>query len=154
MTAVEAGPGALANAVRTGELDLVVVYDYPMIGITLDDGLDAHPLLDDPADLLVSDQHALAKRKSATFADLRDERWLFPILGPEVPTQKLLTANCAAAGFEPNVVFQINVCEMTQALVAAGMGIALLPRLAVHPIHPGVRVVSLKGTHDESSPFV
>jgi DNA-binding transcriptional LysR family regulator len=147
VTIVEASPEPLAQAVRAGELDLVVVYDYPMIGQTLDDGLNAHHLLDDPADLLVHDGHRLANRKTATFADLRDERWLFPILGPDVPPQKLLTANCAAAGYEPNIAFQINDCEMTQALVAAGMGISLLPRLAIHPIHPGVRVIPLKGTH-------
>jgi DNA-binding transcriptional LysR family regulator len=147
VTIVEAGPEPLAQAVRAGELDIVVAYDYPMIGLTLDDGLDAHHLLDDPADLLVHHTHRLADRKTATFADLRDERWLFPILGPDVPTQKLLTANCVATGYEPNIVFQINDCEMTQALVAAGMGISLLPRLAIHPIHPGVRVITLKGTH-------
>jgi DNA-binding transcriptional LysR family regulator len=147
VTIVEAGPEPAAQAVRSGELDLAVVYDYPMIGVTLDDGLNAHHLLDDAADLLVHDKHRLANRKSVTFAELRDERWLFPILRPEVPTQKLLTANCAAAGYEPNIVFRINDCEMTQALVAAGMGISLLPRLAIHPIHPGVRVVPLKDTH-------
>lgn len=147
VTVLEAGPDPLTRAVRAGEIDLAVVYDYPMIGLTLDDGLDAQHLLDDPADLLVHHTHRLANRKRATFADLRHERWLFPILGAEVPTQKLLTANCAAAGFEPNIVFQINDCEMTQALVAAGMGISLLPRLAVHPIHPGVKVIPLKGTH-------
>ena len=147
VTIVEAGGEALARAVRGGELDLVVVYDYPAIGLTLDDGLDCHHLLDDPADLLVHDKHRLANRKAVTFADLRDERWLFPILGPEVPTMKLLTANCAAAGFEPNIIFRINDCEMTQALVAAGMGISLLPRLAIHPKHPGVKVLPLKGTH-------
>ena len=147
VTVLEAGPDGLTHAVRAGELDLAVVYDYPMIGLTLDDGLDAHHLLDDPADLLVHDQHRLAGRRRATFADLRNERWLFPILGPDVPPQKLLTANCAAAGFEPNIVFQINDCEMTQALVAAGMGISLLPRLALHPIHPGVTVLPLKNTH-------
>lgn len=147
VTIVEAGPDPLAQAIRTADLDLAVVYDYPMIGLTLDDGLDAHHLLNDPADLLVQDRHRLANRTTAKFADLRDERWLFPILGPEVPPQKLLTANCAAAGFEPKIAFQINDCEMTQALVAAGMGISLLPRLAIHPLHPGVKVVSLEGTH-------
>jgi DNA-binding transcriptional LysR family regulator len=147
VTLLEGGPESLVNAVRAGDLDLAVVYDYPMIGLALDEGLEGHQLLDDPADLLVDDNHRLAKRKRVRFSDLRDERWLFPILGPEVPTMKLLTANCAAAGFEPNIVFRVDDCEMTQALVAAGMGVSLLPRLAIHPVHPGVTVLPLEGAH-------
>ena len=71
-------------------------------------------------------------------ADLRDEDWLFPTLGPDSPTQKLFTAACAAAGYEPRIVFRVNDCEMFQALVAAGVGVGFLPRLALHPVHPGV----------------
>jgi DNA-binding transcriptional LysR family regulator len=59
---------------------------------------------------------------------------------PDSPTQKLFTAACAAAGYEPRIVFRVNDCEMYQALVAAGVGVSFLPRLALHPIHPGVIV--------------
>jgi DNA-binding transcriptional LysR family regulator len=37
-------------------------------------------------------------------------------------------------------VFRVNDCGMHQALVAAGVGIGFLPRLALHPVHPGVVV--------------
>jgi DNA-binding transcriptional LysR family regulator len=140
LTMLEAGPESLARAVREGELDLVVVYDYPTIDYTLDDELDGHHLLDDPSDLLVNREHPLARRKRVAFADLRDEPWLLPSFGPEVPAQKLITAACANAGFEPNVIFQINDCEMTKALVGADVGVALLPRLATHPGHPKVAI--------------
>jgi DNA-binding transcriptional LysR family regulator len=63
---------------------------------------------------------------------------LLPTLGPDSPTQKLFTAACAAAGYEPTIVFRVNDCEMVQALVAAGVGLGFLPRLALHPLHPGV----------------
>jgi DNA-binding transcriptional LysR family regulator len=144
LTILEAGPESLGRAVREGELDLVVAYDYPSIGYTLDQGLDGHPLLDDPSDLLIHHKHPLANRKRITFADLRDEAWLLPTFGPEVPAQKLITAACANARFEPNVIFQINDCEMTKALVAANLGVSLLPRLATHPAHPKVAVRPLQ----------
>jgi DNA-binding transcriptional LysR family regulator len=48
-----------------------------------------------------------------------------------------------AAGFEPRIAFRINDCQMTQAMVAAGEGIALLPRLMLRPRHPGVSVKAL-----------
>jgi DNA-binding transcriptional LysR family regulator len=48
-----------------------------------------------------------------------------------------------AAGFEPHVAFRINDCQMTQAMVASGEGIALLPRLMLRPRHPGVSIKPL-----------
>lgn len=147
LTLLEAGPEPLAQGVKAGELDLVVVYDYPSIGYTLDEGLESQHLIDDPSDLLVHRAHPLARRRRVTFADLRDEPWLLPTFGPEVPAQKLITAACANAGFEPNVVFQVNDCEMTKALVAAGVGVALLPRLAIHPAHPKVAARPLEDAY-------
>lgn len=47
------------------------------------------------------------------------------------------------AGFAPRVAFRINDCQMTQAMVAAGEGIALLPRLMLRPVHAGVSVKPL-----------
>jgi DNA-binding transcriptional LysR family regulator len=146
VTVVEAGPDRLVEALRTGDLDLAVVFDHPATGVIRDDGLESHHLLDDPSDLFIHPDHRLARRKRVTFADLRDEDWLQPTFGPDSPTEKLLSAACSAAGYEAKVVFRVNDCEMTKALVAVGMGIALLPRIAVHPVHPGVVVKPVEGS--------
>jgi DNA-binding transcriptional LysR family regulator len=138
VTLLEAGRDKLVDGVRTGDLDLAVVFDFPVLGLTVDEGIEAHHLLDDPNDLLLHPEHRLARRKRVMFSDLRDEDWLFPTLGPESPTQKLFTAACSDAGYEPRIVFRVNDCEMFQALIAAGMGIGFLPRIALHPVHPGV----------------
>jgi DNA-binding transcriptional LysR family regulator len=55
----------------------------------------------------------------------------------------MIHRRCAAAGFEPRIVFRINDCQMTQAMVAAGFGIALLPRLMLRLPHPGVAIKPL-----------
>ena len=47
---------------------------------------------------------------------------------------------CRDAGFNPHVAYRINDCQMAQALVAAGEGIALLPRLMLRPAHQGVAI--------------
>jgi DNA-binding transcriptional LysR family regulator len=44
------------------------------------------------------------------------------------------------------VVFRVNDCEMFQALVAAGVGVGFLPRLALHPLHPGVVIKAVEGS--------
>src|ERR671922_826726 len=146
VTLLEAGRDRLVEGVRTGELDLAVVFDFPALALTVDEGIEGHHLLDDPNDLLIHPEHRLARRKRVTFADLRGEDWLQPTFGPDSPTEKLLSVACSASGYEPKVVFRVNDCEMTKALVAVGMGIALLPRIAVHPAHPGVVVKPLEGS--------
>jgi len=146
VTVMEAGPDRLVEAVRNGDLELAVVFDHPDIGVIRDEGLESDHLLEDPSDLFIHPEHRLAPRKRVTFADLRDEDWLQPTFGPDSPTEKLLSAACSAAGYEPRVIFRVNDCEMTKALVAVGMGIALLPRVAIHPIHSGVVVKSVEGS--------
>jgi DNA-binding transcriptional LysR family regulator len=87
--------------------------------------------------LLLPPGHLLASRRKVTIADLRGEDWVFSSPGPDSPTQKLSTAACAAAGYEPRIVFRVNDCDMHHGLVATGVGVGFLPRLALHPIHLG-----------------
>ena len=48
---------------------------------------------------------------------------------------------CRSAGFEPDVAFKSNDYNVMQSLVAAGMGVTLLPDLALGSLNPGVRVL-------------
>ena len=45
---------------------------------------------------------------------------------------------CRQAGFEPRVAFEADDTMAAQALVAAGVGVVLLPQLALTTLHPGV----------------
>jgi len=120
LSLLDAGRDELVQDVRTGELDVAAVFDFPALGLrVVDEGLESRPLLDEPHDLLLRPDHRLARKKNVTMADLRDEDWLFPALGPDSPTQRLF----AAAGYEPRVVFRVNDCEMLRALVATGVGV-------------------------------
>ena len=136
-------PSAAVQALRDCDFDLVVTFDYPGASEIAADGLEVHHLMDDPMDLVVPVEHRLADRARVGFPDLADEDWLLPDFGPESPSFRLIARGCAGAGFEPRVAFRINDCQMTQAMVAAGEGIALLPRLMLQPSHPGVRVKPL-----------
>jgi DNA-binding transcriptional LysR family regulator len=136
-------PSAALRALRECEYDMVVTFDYPGAGVEIGDGLEIHPLLDDRMDLVVPTTHRLADRKCVGFADLAEERWLLPDFGPDSPSFKLIDRGCRAAGFEPDVAFRINDCQMTQAMVAAGEGVAVLPRLMLRPSHPGVSIKPL-----------
>src|SRR5207247_10700631 len=56
------------------------------------------------------------------------------------PSLRMIDLRCRDAGFDPTVAYRINDCQMAQALVAAGEGIALLPRLMLRPLHRGVAI--------------
>jgi DNA-binding transcriptional LysR family regulator len=51
--------------------------------------------------------------------------------------------SCLAAGFEPKVTFESDDYETVQGLVAAGVGVALIPRLALSHVHTGIVVRAL-----------
>ncbi|HEV2711982.1 MAG TPA: LysR family transcriptional regulator [Gaiellaceae bacterium] len=131
-------PSALVRRVRAGDFDLAVVFDYPAAGEDIGAGLELHHLTDVPWDIVLHRSHRLTRRRRVRAADLADEEWLLPDFGPESPSLRLINRMCASAGFEPRVAFRVNDCHMNQALVAAGEGVTILPRLLLHPLHPGV----------------
>jgi DNA-binding transcriptional LysR family regulator len=135
----EGMPSALVEKLRDGDLDLATVFDFPQADEDRAAGLEAHHLLDDPFDVVVPADHGLARLKRIGYADLAGEDWILPDFGPGSPTMKVLRRGCAAAGFEPRIVFKVNDCDMTLAMVAAGEGISALPRLMLPRDHPGIR---------------
>jgi DNA-binding transcriptional LysR family regulator len=136
-------PSALVRGLRAGDHDLAVVFDYPQAGEDIGEGLEFHHLVDDPFELVMPTDHRLASAGGTSFADLATEDWILTAHSSDSPSQRLIGRACAAAGFEPRPVFTTNDCQLIQALVAAGEGIAVLPRLMLHPVRPDVEVKPL-----------
>jgi DNA-binding transcriptional LysR family regulator len=79
----------------------------------------------------------------ADLARLADQRW---IAGCDRCREHLLR-QCAAAGFTPRISFTTDDFVAAQALVTAGLGVTLLPALALRAArNPGIRVARLRGT--------
>jgi DNA-binding transcriptional LysR family regulator len=133
-------PSALARSLRRGDIDLGVSFDHPETGDVLGDDLALELLLDDPFDVVVPRGHRLERNRTIRFADLSGENWLLPDFGPDSPSFRMIDRRCRDAGFDPTVAYRVNDCQMTQALVAAEEGIALLPRLMLRAAHPGVAI--------------
>ena len=87
-----------------------------------------------------SADHALAKPAvpPPSLIDLADEDfvWVPEGASPEHP----FFAACVAVGFTPRIACVSGSATGMQSLVAAGLGIALLPRLAIHPLDGAVTV--------------
>ncbi|MFJ4717133.1 LysR family transcriptional regulator [Streptomyces sp. NPDC088785] len=85
------------------------------------------PLLADPLDVALPAGHPLAGRPGLRLADLAGEPWIF---GGSGPWSEITTAACEAAGFVPEQAHSAAGWTAILAMVEAGMGIALVPRMA------------------------
>ncbi|MFE6039223.1 LysR family transcriptional regulator [Streptomyces sp. NPDC056452] len=85
------------------------------------------PLLADPLDVALPAAHPLAGTPGLRLADLAAEPWIF---GGSGPWSQITTAACEAAGFVPEQAHSASGWTAILAMVEAGMGVALIPRMA------------------------
>ena len=129
------------EALKAGEIDLALVFDFEPIPAPPTGDLDLTHLIDDPYDAILPEGHPLAKKRSLSLAQLADEPWIASTSG--CGCRQITDRACEDAGFKPRVAFECDETLAAQALVAAGVGVTVLPRLALTTIHPGVVVRNL-----------
>ncbi len=129
---------AVAQAVMDGQADLGFL-QLPCPAADAG-GLRMRPLLTEPLLLVAPADHRLSHRAHVVLADARDEDWVW-VTEAQEPSHPLWAA-CLAAGFAPRVVCESGSVQGVLALVAAGLGVTLLPRLAVEE-RPGIRALTL-----------
>ena len=136
---IEADPEECFELLLADDADVAVVVATASLPPTTDPRFEQRYLLEDPLDLLVPESHRLAQEPSVRLGDLVSESWIMD--RPGRPYHQLLQTACAAAGFSPAVAHVATEWDTGAALVAAGLGIALIPRLAHLPAgYPIVRV--------------
>ncbi|MGP3973716.1 LysR family transcriptional regulator [Streptomyces sp. 8N114] len=142
----------------SGAADIAVVLPSPDSPSPDDRQFRQHPLLTEPQDLLVPDDHRFARHSpdardargaqgtaGVTLADAAEESWIRA--GDPNDQHQLLQAACAAAGFTPRVAQAAVDWTAVASLVAHGFGICLIPRLARVPAGLPVTRVPLSGVH-------
>jgi DNA-binding transcriptional LysR family regulator len=134
----QASPRESVERLRDGLLDLALTVD---LGPAPAEGVEVVHLFDDPVQLALHRDHPLAGKPDIRLADLRGETWI------DVPRRtsggKVLARACERAGFSPLVAFESDDYTAIQELVGAGVGVALLPELALCPPHDFVVLRSL-----------
>ena len=140
VTYVEAEPPEAVAAVRADRADLAITFSYPG---DRDDphrasarGLDVRSYGEEPMQLVLPAGHAAAASDVVDLAALRDASWIAGC--PRCRGHLLELAD--AAGFTPRIAFETDNFVAVEGMVAQGLGVALLPSLALDasPRHPGV----------------
>ena len=141
LSLAEGEPESIAPRLRAGEFDLGLLFGF----IGDEDrfaGLSATLLFNDPLYAAIPVDHMLARKHALTLNDLSREDWVQT--SAEGACGRYVVEQCLAAGFEPHVSFESDDYETVQGLVAAGVGVALIPRLALTRVHPGILVRALE----------
>ncbi|MFC8453999.1 LysR family transcriptional regulator [Kitasatospora sp. NPDC057223] len=133
---LESDPYLAAELVARGEVDLALVQDWPTVPLPVQEGLSRLDLGDDPVDLLLRVEHPLAALAVVPVARLCGQRWIS--VPPGNICHDWLVRTMREAGEEPDVVYQVGEFETQIALIAAGLGVGLVPRLGRGALPPGV----------------
>ena len=129
-------PPEALELLRIGMIDVAIIFRYDDTEPE-PDGVRLHHLLDDPL-------YLLSTQPGRTLATLRDATW---IAGCDRCRRHLLSM-CAEEGFEPRIGYTSDDMVVMQALVAAGLGVATSPGLALRA-HRAEDIVAseLPGSH-------
>jgi DNA-binding transcriptional LysR family regulator len=130
LTILEREPEDSLVLLREGRADLALAYHFdgpPPARPGDRSGLDWTPLCADPLQVVLPRTHPLADRRSLHLAELARERWVLGCL----KTGGLMRHYAALAGFELRISCSATDYLFAQSLVSAGVGVALIPQVAV-----------------------
>lgn len=97
-------------------------------------------IITEPFVLLVGKAHALAGQKAVSLRQLAAESFIFY----KGRARDTALESCRKAGFEPHIVCESGELGTVRALVASGLGLAVVPRLAADNLPNTIRTVSIR----------
>jgi DNA-binding transcriptional LysR family regulator len=128
-------------ALKRGEFDLAVLFDYPAFPLDFARDVEAQMIYEEPMRVALPPGHPLAGARSVRIEDLAAEDWLCGAMPSSCRFQVINL--CREAGFEPKITFQSEDYEVIKGFVAGGLGVSILPELAGG--HPGIELRPVRG---------
>jgi DNA-binding transcriptional LysR family regulator len=129
LTLAEGEPEEIGPRLLAGEFDIALLFEFEGTSEWLGPQLERVELFEDPMFLALPADHALAARPALRLEDLRAEAWIQT--SASSPCARHVVRSCHGAGFDPVVSFESDDYQTVQGLVAAGVGVALIPKLAL-----------------------
>jgi DNA-binding transcriptional LysR family regulator len=136
-----ADPDDALRLLRSGDADIAVTIE-PVFEQSGDETFERTKLLDDPMYVMLPREHPLADRSRLRLADLADESWMVGT-SANCPDASIFLRACQTAGFEPTIAFELDDYLAIQGFVAAGMGVSVIPDLALVALRDDIVVRSL-----------
>jgi molybdate transport repressor ModE-like protein len=131
-------PEDLESELAEGLIDVGLTWEYDFLSRPMG-ALYRQHLLNDPLCLLLPGGHMLADCPGPIrLADVSHEPWI--VRGHRPPYRDAFEVMCRIAGFEPDVAFRTEDYQSVQGLVAAGVGLAVVPRLSMTAQRPDIVV--------------
>ena len=138
---VDLEPEESIPALKNGDLDVVVAYEWGLLPRLTDAGIKREQLFTEPVYLALPKTHRLANSGSIKLADLRDEEW---IVGRDSTSMlDLVVAATKRHGYEPRTDFHSMDFQVILSAVGAGLGVALVPPLALFGSYPDVVIADI-----------
>lgn len=128
--------------VTRGDVDLMIVQDWFNAPLAVSDGLVKSALLDDGVDVALPARHALAGRIVIDLGDIAHEPWISWERRSICHDWLMLTLR--AHGVEPTIAHHVGEQQTQLALVAAGLGLCILPRMGRGELPDGVCVAQVR----------
>jgi DNA-binding transcriptional LysR family regulator len=142
LSLAEGEPEDIGPRLSAGEFDLALLYEFERPSEHLDASIERVELLEDPMYLALPRSHARAAVDPLRLEDLQSEAWVQT--SAESPCARHVVRLCHLAGFEPNVAFESDDYQTVQGLVAAGVGVALIPELALSGVREDIIIRALR----------
>ena len=130
----------LVERLGSGQVDLALAVQT---GVDLPPEVVTRTLFTEDLVLMVPAHHALTTRRQVRLAELEHEPFVFRKRGSV--NRKLVVRASAACGFSPRVAFETDEVSTAVALVAQGLGIAVVPRSIADDAGTSVVVLELAG---------
>ncbi|MFI9628084.1 LysR family transcriptional regulator [Streptomyces sp. NPDC052042] len=128
--------------VLRGDIDLAVALDWSNKRLPVPGGLTRVELLDDLPDIAMPAGHRLAGRAEVDLEEFADDAW---VSWPEGEfCHDWLVFTLRSKGFEPRIAHLVGEHHTQLALIAAGVGVCVAPRLGRGPVPDGVRLVPVR----------
>jgi DNA-binding transcriptional LysR family regulator len=142
---VEREPEEAVQMLRAAELEVALVFKFrgmPQPEFDrLYEGIELTHLIDDPMYLAMPRDHPAACKPRVRLQDVREDTWIQN--DTTGPCGRIHLGACTAAGFEPKIGFQSDDYNVVQGLIAAGVGVSLLPALSLTNVREDIVVRSL-----------
>jgi DNA-binding transcriptional LysR family regulator len=143
---VEREPEEAAQMLRAAELEVALVFEYGEYNQPelerFYEGIELQRLVDDPMYLALPLGHPAANKPRVRLQDFSAETWIQES-GNHSWCGRFHETACLAAGFTPKVGFRSDDYNVVQGLVAAGVGISLLPGLSLTNVREDIVIRSL-----------